>query len=214
MSGTNEGQLLLISMLEHFSYCQRQFALIHLEDSYRENLYTIRGNWFHRKVDQPGPETRKGIPLERSLVLWSDRLGLTGKADVVEFHDNTPFPVEYKSGAIRQDPHADLQLAAQAICLEEMYQTTVKAGAIYHIASRKRREVQITAELKQRVSEICDSIRSMLESKLMPEPVNDHRCIHCSLKPVCLPELSTLNQRIQESRQHLFHPVDSGGASE
>jgi CRISPR-associated protein Cas4 len=114
-----------VSALQHWCYCPRQCALIHVEQVFADNLHTLRGQAVHQQVDQPGVETRAGVRVERALPVWSDRLGLIGKADIVEFEaDGTPYPVEYKHGSRSKAPWIaacdDLQLAAQALCLEEM----------------------------------------------------------------------------------------------
>ncbi|MCC7060675.1 MAG: CRISPR-associated protein Cas4 [Burkholderiaceae bacterium] len=126
-----------VSALQHWAYCPRQCGLIHLEQSFDENLFTLRGRAVHTQVDQPGVELRKGLRVERALPIWSDSLGLIGKADTVEFEpDGTPYPVEYKQGsrneALELAECDDIQLAAQAICLEEMTGRSVTEGAIYY----------------------------------------------------------------------------------
>ena len=109
-----------ISALNHYGYCPRRCALIHVEQIFEENVYTMRGRSLHERVDQPIGEFQEGVRIERALPLWSVRLGLIGKADVVEFHGVTPLPVEYKSGRLREFDNDELQLCAQGICLEEM----------------------------------------------------------------------------------------------
>src|SRR5687768_7704070 len=113
-----EDDLILISALEHWSYCPRQCALIHLEQTYDENLFTLRGNRAHRSVDEAGAAAAAGERVIRGLPLWSDRLGLTGRADLVEFREDVPYPVEHKAGRRRNWAHEALQLCAQALCLE------------------------------------------------------------------------------------------------
>ncbi len=180
---------LMLSALQHWSYCPRQCALIHLEQAFDENVHTMRGNAAHERVDDPGFETFEGVRSERALPVWSDRLGLVGKCDVVEFHpDGHVYPVEYKHGRKRPQAHDDLQLAAQAICLEEMFGKPVTHGAIYHHTSRRRREVTITPELRQQVEETTVAIRTMLALGKLPPPVNDARCKECSLIEICQPQ--------------------------
>ena len=123
---------IMISALEHYNYCPRQCALIHVEQTFDENLYTMRGRAVHDRADEVVTELQEGIRIEKALPLWSKRLGLVGKADVVEFHGELPYPVEYKHGPRREREHDDLQLCAQALCLEEMTGKAVPRGAIYH----------------------------------------------------------------------------------
>jgi CRISPR-associated exonuclease Cas4 len=182
-----ESELVMISALEHWSYCPRQCALIHVEQTFDENLYTLRGRAVHKKVDEPKVEEQAGIRIERALPLWCKALGLVGKADVVEFHGDQPYPVEYKHGPHREQEHDDLQLCAQALCLEEMTGRPVPRGAIYHHSSRKRRVVEFTPELRARVATVANAIRVMLQTKQLPPPVNDRRCTHCSLQEACMP---------------------------
>lgn len=176
-----------ISALQHWSYCPRQCGLIHLEQTYSENLYTVRGRNAHTRVDKPGNEARRGARIERALPLWSRRLGLTGKADTVEFVDGVPYPVEYKVGARKAGGHDEVQLAAQALCLEEMLGVAVPRGALYYHASRQRHEVAIDAALRRRVEEIIAAMRAMLDSSVLPPAPNDSRCPKCSLIDSCLP---------------------------
>src|SRR5262245_39196910 len=149
----SESDLVMISALEHWSYCPHQCALIHLEQTFDENIYTIQDHMLHEGVDEETGELRGSVRIERAVPLWSKRLGLVGRADVVEFHGQQPFPVEYKTGPRRKWGHDDLQLCAQALCLEEMTGQTVLRGAIYHNGSRRRCEVVVVDELRQRMVE-------------------------------------------------------------
>jgi CRISPR-associated exonuclease Cas4 len=194
----------MISALEHWSYCPRQCALIHVEQTFDENLYTLRGRAVHKKVDEPKAEEQAGVRVERALPLWSKAVGLIGKADVVEFHGETPYPVEYKHGPHREQEHDDLQLCAQALCLEEMTGQSVPRGAIYHYSSRKRREVEFTLKLRARVVEVTGAIRAMLKAKRLPPPVNDHRCTHCSLQESCMPSVIDEGRRASAVVRDLF----------
>lgn len=179
----------MISALEHYSYCPRQCALIHVEQTFTENVFTIRGRHTHERVDDPEAERRPGIHREYALPLWSERLGLTGRADLVEFTPEGPFPVEYKSGKQRQWGHEAIQLCAQALCLEEMTGQPVPRGAIYYRASRKRREVAFDDALRRIVEETTLAVREMLARGAVPGPSFDARCTHCSLIDTCLPEV-------------------------
>lgn len=180
---------LMLSALQHWSYCPRQCALIHMEQAFDENVHTMRGNAVHDRVDNPGCETFEGVRTERALPVWSERLGLIGKCDVVEFHpDGRIYPVEYKHGRKREKMHDDLQLTAQAMCLEDMTGKAITHGAIYHHGSRRRREVAITQYLRGKVEETVNAIRIMMDSGKLPPPVNDARCKECSLKEICQPQ--------------------------
>lgn len=196
---------IMISALEHYSYCPRQCALIHVEQAFDENVHTMRGQALHARVDQPGWEATPGARIERALPVFSDRLGLIGKCDVVEFRaDGSIYPVEYKHGAKRAKLHDDLQLVAQAICLEEMTGKEISRGAIYHHSSRRRREVIFTDDLRKAVEETVSAIRAMLTSGRLPPPVNDKRCEGCSLKEICQPEAMTANRAIHDLGAKLF----------
>jgi CRISPR-associated exonuclease Cas4 len=195
-----------LSALQRWAYCPRQCGLIHLEQAFADNIHTARGQAVHHLVDTPGYEIKSGVRVERALPLWSDRLNLIGKADLVEFHpDGTVFPVEFKHGAKRQKLHDDLQLAAQAMCLEDMLGRPVPKGAIFHATSHRRREVAITPELRRLVVETAESIRAMLASGKLPPPVNDARCKECSLKEICQPEALAERGRLKRLRGELFN---------
>jgi CRISPR-associated exonuclease Cas4 len=194
-----------LSALQHWMYCPRQCGLIHLEQAFEDNIYTARGQAVHHLVDTPGYEIKAGVRVERALPVWSDRFNLIGKADLVEFHaDGSVYPVEFKHGAKRQKLHDDIQLAAQAMCLEDMLGRPVPKGAIFHASSHRRREVVITPELKQLVIETANAILAMLASGVLPPPVNDARCRECSLKDICQPEALAGQAKQQQQRQSLF----------
>lgn len=200
-----------ISALQHWAYCPRQCALIHIEQVFEENLFTLRGQALHKRVDDPGFETRDGLRTERALPLFCDRLGLIGKADVVEFlPDGTPYPVEYKHGSRhkRADIAAcdDVQLAAQALCLEEMFGRTVPEGALYYATSRRRRIVAIDDALRQRVEDIAGGVRAALANGPVPPPLNDEHCCSCSLRDLCQPEALAASEARVRALSSLFDP--------
>lgn len=196
-----------ISALQHYAYCPRQCALIHVEQVFDDNIYTARGQAVHRLVDTPGYEMKAGVKVERALPLWSDRLGLIGKADVVEFHPGgAVFPVEFKHGRKREKIHDDIQLAAQAMCLEEMLGVTVPFGAIYHATSHRRREVAITLALRHLVEAAVGAIRQMIEQHVLPPPVNDERCRACSLIDACQPTALSDSARLKRLHDELLTP--------
>ena len=200
----DENDLIMLSALEHYSYCPRQCALIHQEQTFSENLYTLRGRAVHEQVDEPEVAVEKGVRVERALPLWSNRLGLVGKADVVEFHGEIPYPVEYKHGPRREKEHDDLQLCAQALCLEEMTGQSVPKGAIFHHSSRRRREVEFTPALREKVKQSVAEVRSMLASRILPPAVNDARCKNCSLQESCLPSVVAEKTRLKRLEESLF----------
>ncbi len=194
----------MLSALQHWSYCPRQCALIHVEQTFEENLYTMRGRAVHKLVDEVKTEIQPGVRIERALPLWSKKLGVVGKADVVEFHGNVPYPVEYKSGPRRQREHDDLQVCAQALCLEEMTGQAVPRGAIFHHQSRRRREVMFTPDLRARVKEAIAAVRILLTEYKLPPPVHDRRCDKCSLKEACMPQVSEGQSRERRLLASLF----------
>lgn len=199
-----------LSALQHWVYCPRQCGLIHLEQQFEDNVHTARGQAVHHLVDTPGYEMKRGVRVERALPLWSDRFGLIGKADLVEFHpDGRIYPVEFKHGRKRGRVHDDIQLAAQAMCLEEMLGRSVSQGAIYHASSHRRREVDITEDLRALVNETADAIRAMLASGILPPPVNDARCRECSLREICQPEMLAQQTRMDQLKHDLFLPDDT-----
>jgi CRISPR-associated exonuclease Cas4 len=177
---------------------------------FTENLHTLRGQAVHKQVDQPGVETRAGLRVERALPVWNDRLGLIGKADVVEFEaDGTPHPVEYKHGsrnkAVWIAACDDLQLAAQALCLEEMTGRAVPQGAIFYATSKRRRAVSITVDLRRRVEDVTVAVRAQIDAGELPPPANDARCKQCSLIEQCQPSMSE-KDALTTGRTHLFDP--------
>ncbi len=204
----DDSELVMISALEHWAYCPRQCALIHIEQTFDENIYTLRGRMEHERAHEESIEWQGDVRVERGLPLWSRRLGLVGKADVVEFHGNVPYPVEYKHGVRRHRLAADLQLCAQGLCLEEMTGEPAPKGAIFHQGSRRRREVMFSEALRQQVEEAVRAVRAMLASGEVPPPVNDARCDDCSLKESCLPSVVGEASRVRRACAGLFLAVE------
>jgi len=177
----------LISGIEHYSYCPRQYALIHLEGIFEENVFTLKGHEVHERVDEPQTRSERGVRVERALPIWSEEHGIVGRADVVEFVNGKPVPVEYKSGATKEHVHAQLQLCAQALCLEEMFGEQIETGYLYFGASHERVVVDFTLSLRSRTLEVILEMRHLMLSQKNPPAANDHRCLNCSLQESCQP---------------------------
>ncbi len=187
-----------IAAIEHFEYCPRQCALIYCDGIWEDNRYTIKGTRAHRRVDDPAASrTERGHRSLRAVPLWSERYGLAGRSDVVEVHPSgNVYPVEYKSG-VRHGDAADLQLCAQAICLEEMLGVSIQRGAVWYGGSRRRRPVVFTDELRQRTVYIVEAIRQQMTSGMLPDAPNDARCKPCQLRHHCLPEVVARLRRVR-----------------
>jgi len=202
-----------LSALQHWAYCPRQCGVIHLEQAFDDNVHTLRGHAAHAHADRPGTASENGLRVERALPLWHDGLGLVGKADVVEFlPSGAPYPVEYKHGSRHKAPAIaacdDLQLAAQAMCLESMTGHSVAEGALFYASSKRRRVVAIGAELRQAVETTARAVRQMLASGQLAPPLSGDdaalRCRGCSLRDRCLPEAAP--DVLRQLRAHLFDP--------
>jgi CRISPR-associated exonuclease Cas4 len=195
-----------VSALNQYGYCPRRCALIYLDGAFQNNIHTERGNAEHERVDRASHKTSKdGARIEYALPIWNDRLGLIGKCDVVEFWpDGTIYPVEYKHGRRKQHDNDDLQLTAQALCLEEMFGRPVVAGAIFHAGSKRRREVLFDAELRSNLQRAIQQIRTMLSGQELPTGVNDKRCGACSMRDICLPQVASTSAVAADLRKRLF----------
>ena len=206
MNATEDDRIPL-SALQHYVFCPRQCALIHVEQAWEDNLYTLRGDRAHERVDLPQGMVRDGVRVEYALPLWSDKLGLVGRADVVEFGENgIPYPVEHKVGK-RRAQHADeIQLCGQVFCLEEMFETSISEGALYYARSRRRRVVPITSALRADTQRVIEEVHTLLQQRTLPPPVYDERCRYCSLIDICMP---AANQWIKETddSDNPEHPV-------
>jgi len=201
--------LVAVSAVEHYAYCPRQCALQYVDRVFEENVYTIRGAAVHERAHGASDTTEQGLRVLRALPIYSDRLGLVGQADVVEMRPEGPYPVEYKSGRIHRQA-AELQLCAQALCLEEMYGVAVPRGAIYRAGARNRREVEFTPALRQRTEEVIGAVRALLRAQQLPPPVSDSRlCRHCSLADSCLPGVVRDAARLRGIQSTLFTVYDA-----
>lgn len=200
-----------ISALEHYVYCPRQCALIHVDKVWGENLFTLRGAIAHERVVDGDDTIEDGVSVVRSLRLHSDRLGLIGVADVVEMRPEGPFPIEYKSGKGRTHS-GEIQLCAQAMCLEEMLGVEVPAGAVYRAGSRRRHLVDLTAELRCETEEVITAVRTLLECSTLPGAPNDSRCSTCSLIDTCLPDVVANDAYVAAMQADLFTVKDGEDA--
>jgi CRISPR-associated exonuclease Cas4 len=222
--------MLQLSLLNDFLYCPRRAALKIVEGWREANEHTVRGDIVHEHADLPGYEAAKGVTLWRALPVFSDRLGLNGKCDIVEVHPvapqnqttlnpqpstlNSPVgvlcPVEYKKGKRRQFENDDAQLCAQALCLEEMFGQRIERGAIFHAASKRRREVEFTAQLRKLTEAAVAELHAMLDSPpsasnaQLPPAVFKPACQECSLYEICLPQVTSHPARLAQAAEKLF----------
>jgi len=210
-----DDDLLPLSTLQHFLFCERQAALILLERVWADNPLTLEGSRLHRRVDERGPrlEKRGEIVIARSLALRSYELGLSGRADIVEFHPSEPhkalgespslaeaitvkgkrgywkpFPVDYKRGRPKQDRSDEAQLCAQAICLEEMLRVHIREGALFYGKTQRRNEICFNAELRELTHRAADQLHDMRRSEKTPIAQTTPKCHRCSLIQICMPE--------------------------
>ncbi|MCR5382814.1 MAG: CRISPR-associated protein Cas4 [Lentisphaeria bacterium] len=199
-----------ISALQHYLFCRRQCALIHLENAWEENKYTAEGRILHEHVDAGGSETRKTLHMAKSVRLFSRKLGITGIADIVEFHlvelknsnDGSmqaipikglaglwkPFPVEYKRGKPKKHRADEVQLCAQAICLEEMLNVNIPSGALFYGETRHRNDVSFDDDLRTLTQITAHEVHNLLISGMTPEPTFGKWCATCSLGDICAPK--------------------------
>lgn len=197
-----------ISAIEHYEYCARQSALILVDGVWNDNLHTALGEAGHRRADSGLHRVERGKFVLRSVPLWSETHQLTGRADIVEVDpaSGTFFPVEYKIGR-RHGLTADLQLCAEALCLEEMTGTTVPAGAIWYGAARRRVRVTFAPWLVDRTIEVITGVHSLIENQRLPPPPNDERCRSCQLVDHCLPGVVHAHQALERYITDLFEPA-------
>lgn len=203
----SEEDLLPLSGLQHLTFCERRWALIHLERQWEENLFTAEGKLLHAKAHSADIESRPEVLVRRTLSLCSFRLGLSGQTDVVEFLPCAPdqpgvaipsrkglwrpYPIEYKRSRDKHGGSAyQVQLCAQALCLEEMLDTPVPRGAIFDGQTRHRVEVAFDPALRQRVEQLAGRMHAICESRRTPPAVYEKKCEACSMKPICLPTVA------------------------
>lgn len=204
----NEDDLLPLSALQHLLFCERQCALIHVEGLWAENALTVEGGHLHRRVHESGDEARRDVRVARALALRSLRLGMSGIADAVEFRRVPagtpggaalpgaagrwqPFPVEYKRGKPKRDRSDEVQLCAQALCLEEILGAPVPQGALFYGRTRRRLDVPFDAALRQTTEQAITRLRALMISGVTPRAAREPKCDRCSLLHLCLPDAMT-----------------------
>ncbi len=202
-----EEDIIQLSGIQHFAFCPRQFALVYIELQWKENLLTTKGKIFHEKVDDPYKmDSSKSLIVWRSVNLISYHLGLAGRADVIEFKKNKsgiklqnkqgrwlPYPVEYKCGKPKPDQRDEVQLCAQAICIEEMFSTNINEGCLFYGEIRRRTVVRFTKELRKLVTDYAEEMHHLVQHTITPLPVYKPHCKSCSLFDICLPK--NINKR-------------------
>lgn len=198
-----EDDYLMISGIQHFKFCRRQWALIHIEQQWDENIHTVAGELMHKKVHDPYlKEKRKDLIIARALPVSSRKLGISGECDVVEFQKCEDgiqlyghrglykiYPIEYKKGSPKVSEEDILQLTAQALCLEEMFSTAILEGAIFYGETRQREVIAITDERRAQVEDMFKEMHQYFARQYTPKVKYTKSCNACSLKNICLPKL-------------------------
>lgn len=213
MGRYTDDSLLPLSGLQHFAFCKRQWALIHIERQWEENFRTVDGRHLHEKVHSGLHSEAQGeIIVARSVPLVSYELGLYGVADVVEYHRTSkgrgvafrnrdglwrPHPVEYKRGRPKGDDRDEVQLCAQAMCLEEMLDTAIPDGSFFYGQTRRRTLVRFSSELRERVAALARGMHDMFTRGVTPPAPPGVRCSLCSLKDLCVPKLTRKRKTVR-----------------
>ena len=198
-----------LSLLNDFLYCQRRAALKAIEGWRGTNEHTVVGDSVHEQADVSGYETVKRVTLLRALPVWSERLGLNGKCDIVERHpDGSLVPVEFKKGKRRKFDNDDAQLCAQALCLEEMFGLGIPKGAIFHAKSKRRREVEFTEDLRRLTEQAIEAMHRLIEEEAVPQAVHKPQCSECSLFDHCLPEITSVPPTLARAYRAVFDTTD------
>lgn len=216
-----EEDYLQLSGIQHFAFCPRQWALIHLENLWQENLQTAQGQLLHQRCHDAGQDESRGdLLILRDLRISSPSLGLSGACDVVEFHRDPkgvslqgrdglwmPYPVEYKRGKPKPHQADELQLCAQAICLEEMLCCSIPEGALFYGEPRRRQTITLDKSLRQTVKEMAEQMHQYAQRGYTPKVKPKKGCSACSLKDLCLPVLCKNRSAVQWTAQRLEEEV-------
>lgn len=206
----NEDNFLMLSGIQHFAFCRRQWALIHIENVWVENSITIEGHILHKNVHENyRSESRLNVIVSRAMPVFSRELGFSGECDVVEFRKNdnigveihgrsgkyTVYPIEYKRGLPKSDMCDVLQLTAQAMCLEEMLCCEIKEGALFYFETKRRTKVEFTSELRETVKSFTKEMHEYFDRQYLPHQKRTKACNACSLKEYCMPKLEKLSAK-------------------
>jgi CRISPR-associated exonuclease Cas4 len=207
-------ELVPISALTQYAYCPRRCALIHIEQMWEENKFTAEGRIMHEHVHDEGDESRGDVRIERGASLRSLRLGLIGKADVIEYHrqaDGTwrAFPVEYKRGKPKPDHSDKVQLCAQAICLEEMLNVYIPAGALFYGKTRRRLDVDFDEALRWETQEVAKRTHDLIDAGITPAPVYAKRCESCSLMAECMPRTIQKKRSVESYLKRMLDETEN-----
>lgn len=206
-----DDELLPLSGLQHLLFCPRQCALIHLERLWEENRFTAEGRLLHERADTPGSSVRNGIRTVRALPLKSAELGLSGIADAVEFGPAGPRPVEYKLGRPKSHRADEIQLCAQALCLEEMFGTAIPAADLFYGKTQRRQTVVLDDELRTLARDLAAAFHALVRSGLTPPPeFAPRKCGACSLADLCLPRQGLTDRRARAYVERLFADHNAG----
>jgi CRISPR-associated exonuclease Cas4 len=223
-----EDDLLPLSGLQHLSFCERRWALVHIEAIWEENRFTAEGKLLHERAHSGDVESRPGVLVRRTLPIRSFRLGISGQTDVVEFHPSTaeqsgitvsghkgiwcPYPVEYKRSRDKAGSTAySVQLCAQALCLEEMLHVEVREGAVYDGNARRREVVQFSASLRQQVEQLAERMHELRTTGTTPTARYEKKCDKCSLYSACLPKTTGASSARNYLRRALQAAIADNG---
>ena len=211
----NEDDLIQLSALQHYAFCPRQCALIHVEQVWAENRLTAEGRIMHEHVHEEGDESRGDVRIERGASLRSLRLGLIGKTDVVEYHRQADgswqaFPVEYKRGKPKPDHSDKIQLCAQAMCLEEMLNAYIPAGALFYGKTRRRLDVDFDEALRQEMEAAAIKTHELIDGGITPAPVYAKRCESCSLMAECMPKTIQKKRTVANYLKRMLDETGNG----
>ncbi len=218
MTYNNEDEYLSLSGIQHFAFCRRQWALIHIEQQWAENVRTVEGELLHKNAhDRLFAEKRGDLIISRGMAIHSREMGVSGQCDVVEFHCDEGgvlinghkglykvFPVEYKRGNPKENDADELQLTAQAMCLEEMLCCRIDCGYLYYGETRRRVNVLFSDELRVKVVKLFDEMHQMYDRRYTPKVKRTKSCNACSLKDICLPVLNKGKSAINYIEKHVL----------